>query len=97
MANENYTKGNWNHYRIGSDRFDFGIKSEENNNPICFLPDMHDGYGRSGVQSEANAKLISAAPELYEALSQLVSWIKEGDYDQSFINQAENALAKAMS
>jgi biotin synthase-related radical SAM superfamily protein len=51
-------------------------------------------YSKSPVE-KANAALIAAAPELYNALDMLVEWVKMGDYDAEFLEQSLSALAKA--
>lgn len=44
----------------------------------------------------ANASLIAAAPELYEALDQVDDWLRSGDGDgQALMLKTGNALAKA--
>jgi hypothetical protein len=35
--------------------------------PVCILASRHSGYGHP-LEAEANAHLISAAPDMYEAL-----------------------------
>ena len=49
----------------------------------------------SGEEAEANAHLIAAAPELYKELYNVREWVKDGDYDDSFMAPIEAALAKA--
>lgn len=53
--------------------------------------------GPSGNEGEANAYLIAAAPELYEALSDMLSSLKIVGYDglQSEFYVASKTLAKA--
>lgn len=67
---------------------------------------VHDGQDAIACSSncysgnrEANARLIAAAPEIYEALSDLVSSIECSERDEFIIHQeikvARAALAKA--
>jgi hypothetical protein len=51
-------------------------------------------------EDEANARLISAAPELLDALKKLVGWydcfqLKEGEADLPVIVKSRAAIAKA--
>jgi hypothetical protein len=48
----------------------------------------------SAAERLANARLIAAAPELYEALSKAVAFAEPGHCNQ-WIGQAARALAKA--
>lgn len=43
----------------------------------------------------ANARLIAAAPELLKELTYFLDWIEQGDYEESFLNSARAAIAKA--
>lgn len=43
----------------------------------------------------ANRNLFVASPKLYSALSDLVDFIKLGDYEDDFLEEAEVALALA--
>lgn len=85
-----FTKGEWyavkqiESMEVHSRRFTAGI------DVICSINNQF-----LKEQTEANAKLIAAAPELLDSLLELISWIKEGDYDQSFIEKAEQAIKKA--
>lgn len=51
-----------------------------------------DGYGE---QQMANARLIAAAPDLLEALSEVVEWLEHGDHAGPMHSKARAAIAKA--
>ena len=48
----------------------------------------------NGLPSESNARLIAAAPELLEALQELVSW--QTTAPQKYVDAAKAAIAKAI-
>lgn len=52
-------------------------------------------WGDTEEQSEAHARLIAAAPDLLEALANIVDWIKQGDFAPEFLGAAELAILKA--
>lgn len=65
-------------------------------NLVCSLyPDIGRGYGRNEV--EANAHLIAASKDLYEALSAVVSYEASPDFTKwkGVIDRANSALLKA--
>lgn len=78
-------KGNWNVYpRCAPIPYICGLYHAE--------PDIH---GRN-PESEANAALIAAAPELYEALRMALTWWDDGAHDEQLDRDAVvKALAKA--
>ena len=51
-----------------------------------------DGYGE---QQMANARLIAAAPELLDALEEVVQWLELGDHEGQMHSKARAAIAKA--
>ena len=90
MADLNYTKGEWRieHYPDSQIKIHSGFES------ICGL--TYDGKVADEV--EANAHLIAAAPDMYEALERLVDYLNylgvpEDCEDQ--YEEANKALAKA--
>lgn len=56
-----------------------------------------EGLGGPSFPHEANARLIAAAPELYEALKQAVTSMQDSGYSNSHIaiRAARAALSKA--
>lgn len=48
------------------------------------------------INTQANAHLISAAPDLLDALQELVLWVKQGDAEASFLEKADAAIDKAL-
>ena len=66
----------------------FGSKAVEIN--------VHFDSGVSGtLEMHANANLIAAAPDLLEALSEVVEWLEHGDHAGPMHSKARAAIAKA--
>jgi hypothetical protein len=93
-----YTKGEWRveHLKVPTARaFSIGISTEEYD--VCTYP--------LGIRNKDDAQLISAAPDMYEALKEMVRHPKiEAETSGSWIiceriterlEKAERALAKA--
>ena len=54
--------------------------------------DISSSEGDTLEKARANARLIAAAPELLEALKELVGWLEDDIY---FLDKARAAIAKA--
>ena len=78
MTTTEYTPGPWvcHSGMVWKDGPNVFPKGNENGIPICRM-DREPGNGTVPVERDANACLISAAPELLEACKALMNW--EGD------------------
>lgn len=98
MSNIKHTPGPWK-YHIGLDYILIESANVHNNSCICEYKNYSDDDG----ESEANAKLLAAAPELFEALKELTSLAPDHsllptDFDNDLMNavkKAEAAIQKA--
>jgi hypothetical protein len=75
------------------------FRNEHNQRVTHWVAECCNQVGREREETEANARLIAAAPELYEAVEGVVAWI-DGDYADDTpegrrIMAAKLALAKA--
>ena len=89
-----YTKGKWD-MSTHSDNTDIIIRSQNGIIANCTIdawPEM------SKIEKEANAKLIAAAPELLESLTELFNLLEENEpqwYLRGHYNRAIKAIKKA--
>ena len=86
-----FTKGPWVVYR------DLPTDVVVSTSGECSLATLDCGCGSRGTQ-RANAHLIAAAPDLYEALDRLIGEIKDYHVSSSVLDAIEasiSALAKA--
>ena len=85
MSASKYTPGPWKYW----------------NGKIYNTEDMNNGdvvvsVHKYGKEHDANARLIAAAPELFESLDRLVTQMTdEGGWEGYSLNEARAALAKA--
>lgn len=101
MSDTKWTPGPWTWDVALDHNWDVQVWSSPNRR-VCFV--AHDGEDGNPT-GKANARLIAAAPDLYEALStfveEYVSMIASGDCgnwnpeDEGFVKSARAALAKA--
>ena len=88
MSAPQFTPGPW--YGDGREDKALLLVYTERGRDICFVPE-------DGAEDQANAHLIAAAPDLYEALDQIL-WSFGSDirdYDADLHTLAYAALAKA--
>lgn len=87
---EKYTKGSWFIENVGEEPLHVTSASRDGFIPVCIV---QTGYeGQIEVEQQANARLISAAPELLEALK----WAVDNPNDDAYwIEQARAAILKA--
>jgi len=105
----NYTKGPWRADSFGiitTDPLKSGYCEQVAELPNCFI--LNSLAGRHNPLSEetqkdmsawydrtiANARLIAAAPDMYEALKHYLELDKDGIFTETY-NMARNAIAKA--
>jgi len=62
-----HTKGPWTYIEIHTERNIYGPNKELLAEIFCPLD-----YGCEGIECQANANLIAAAPEMYEVLEEIV-------------------------
>lgn len=100
MASEaKHTEGPWTATKAKfpvDGEFDYGIHCVVGGEPYV----VAEAFGRAGVHTrpnaEANARLISAAPDLYAALKEMVEWWEtEGGRLEDSLSRAKAALEKA--
>lgn len=101
MNDTKFTPGPW--IADDGDASSWGVFSDATSDAVCYLYDTHVGapYATDPIESSANANLIAAAPELYEALkamaaddafAELCASIGE---EPRWLKSARKALAKA--
>lgn len=101
MSETKWTPGPWSWDAAPDHNWDVQVWSSPNSR-VCFV--AHDGE-KGNRTGQANARLISAAPDMYEALDKFVEhyvgMINSGDCgfwnpeDEDFVKAARAALAKA--
>ena len=90
---EKFTPGPWGYEYL--EAFHWIFWADNDGDP--FVVGYLDDTGRP-AEDEANAALIAAAPDMYEALEELQRVYVSGNFDTEFqpaLNKARAALAKA--
>lgn len=87
MSNLKHTPAPWSFTQVGV----FDSKDEK----ICSLEENKQKYFKERFENLANAKLIASAPELLEALSELLSEVVEDYIPSDTLLKAKNAIKKA--
>lgn len=78
MSEPKFTKGPWKSYYEGSGDFCVVAGDKELEVGTCWSKDSHFmGLGPKSKENEANANLICAAPEMFEALTWICKWIEQ--------------------
>lgn len=99
----NYTKGEWKPWQIECQHPNWTTNTEQW--AICAGDSGEQGIAKTvlddtilAIERKANANLIAAAPDMYEALQQLVDYLAymgvPEDCEDKYA-EAEQALAKA--
>ena len=96
MVGEKYTKGEWKAYCLGSE----GYQVRRNNESLPAanakeelkerLTPIVERMGGSFETQKANANLIASAPDLYEALKEILEG--KGRYSMNRLTHAENTI-----
>jgi hypothetical protein len=96
MENLKHTQGNWEVSKHGNND-SFGIYAEGGGKDIAIIK----GDNEEGGETEANAKLISVAPDLLAALIKISNELRDGKYKGNHVNGmvqvAEEAINKAIN
>lgn len=108
MSAPAFTPGPWAIVPYGDERNTNLVIHSDPQNRVCFMATPGQNRAEDEETIEANARLIAAAPELYEALDgalnagPLYAWVNERDigreeYDRrvAIVEGAKAALAKA--
>lgn len=91
MAKTKFTPGPWSIFGPLSDKYDPAYRVSAERTLSLTVSACPDGFVQG--ENKANAHLIAAAPELYEALELLLS--AQGQMEEKAIKMAKVALAKA--
>lgn len=77
-----HTKGEWSYY-IAKDDLSAQIYTTKFSNPIAVVNSYSYGNGPSRAERNANARLLSSAPELLEALQKIEQQLDYGQIDMA--------------
>ena len=87
MENEKFTPGPWS--ILFNDKTKVVL---ENKGVAIFVADTYGGFTKNEIEEEANAVLISAAPDLYNALKNLKECLESyfGKTEKDFFEDCDN-------
>lgn len=107
MSKINFTKGDWC-YRPDVVNTNFYIETIDKSHKNTFIGEIGGGL-QSKTEIEANAKLVSAAPEMYSALESSLQMLEQtltyrnanglkmgNVFLESTISQVKDAMSKAV-
>jgi hypothetical protein len=99
MSETKWTPGPWEPQRaayLSDGGRDFGIRADVAGENVVVAETFERVGERIRAPASANAYLIAAAPELYEALEQItIRWMDPGSITVEHWQAARDALAKA--
>jgi hypothetical protein len=95
MEERKFTPGPWE-YRPGVSNTSYYIETVDQSHRNTFIGDIGGGL-QDMVEQRANAQLIAAAPELLEALEELLKFCQSHKMDNHYTEQAQSAIQKATS
>lgn len=96
MSERKWTPGKWSVYQVERETYWPGIDAGRTS--IVVWGDQQENNGVQGdtlEEAKANAQLIAAAPDMYEALEAIVTRYHKGEDIYGWIDTAGQALAKA--
>lgn len=92
MKEFNGTKGNW--VRESSGRGIGPVSKEDDQSYGMVIPVAYLDFAESDEVQNANAKLISAAPDMLQALQAALPWLP--NCDDEVLHLVESAISKAL-
>ena len=96
MSERKWTPGKWSVYEVERETYWPGIDAGRTS--IVVWGDQQENNGVQGdtlEEAKANAQLIAAAPNLYEALENLANACQNADDSYQWVAEAFDVLAKA--
>lgn len=96
-----FTPGPWlmlaDPYEDGTPYFRIAARPSKDASDSYYDDETCHGFRASAIMSEANARLIAAAPEMYEALCEVIEFLRDPDipFPPALHDKITNALHKA--